>query len=135
MTTRRIVIKYPPRLVDKPVLCQLSREFGLDFNILRAQVSPETGGLMVLEISADPRNFQAALNRLEGEGISHQPLSRDVVRDDDRCIQCGACVTLCPSGALAAEPGTRRVVHDPDRCTACEYCVLVCPVQAMEVRF
>lgn len=135
MTTRRIVIKYPPRLVDKPVLCRLSREFHLDFNILRAQVSPETGGLMVLEVSADPRNFEAALDRLESEGISHQPLSRDVERNEARCIQCGACVTLCPSGALAADPATRRVVYDPDRCTACEYCVLVCPVQAMEVRF
>jgi len=135
MTSQRIVIKYPPRLVDKPVLCSLAREFHLDFNILRAQVSPETGGLMVLEISGEAGNCKAAMERLAVEGISTQMLSRDVVWNEHRCTQCGVCVTLCPSGALSADPATRLVSYNPERCAACEYCVYICPVEALQVNF
>ncbi|MEW6443857.1 MAG: 4Fe-4S binding protein [bacterium] len=135
MISHRIVIKYPPRLVDKPVLCRLARDFGLDFNILRAQVSPETGGLMVLEISGEPRNYREAMQRFEDEGITTQMLSRDIVWDESRCTQCGVCVTLCPSGALTADPVTRLVSYDAERCAACEYCVNICPVQALQVLF
>jgi len=135
VTSHRIVIKYPPRVVDKPILCNLAREFELDFNILRAQVSPETGGLMVLEISGEPEKYKAAMKRLNREGISTQMLSKDVLWDENRCIQCGVCVTLCPSGALSSDPATRLVSYDPGKCAACEYCLRICPVQALEVHF
>ena len=135
MISQRIVIKYPPRLIDKPVLCRLTRDFNLDFNILRAQVSPETGGLMVLEVSGEPASYEAALQRLEAEGISTQMLSRDVVWDEGRCTQCGGCVSQCPSGALSAAPGSHLVSFDTNKCVACEYCILICPVQALQIHF
>lgn len=135
MISHRIVIKYPPRLVDKPILCNLTRDFNLEFNILRAQVSPESGGLMVIEISGEPSRYKAALKKLESEGISTQMLSRDVIRDEDRCTQCGVCASLCPSGALSTNPSTSRVTFDSDKCVACEYCILICPVQALRIFF
>ena len=135
MVSERIVIKYPPRLIDKPVLCYLTKEHDLEFNILRAQVSPETGGLMVLEISGDKGKYGAALKKLESQGVSTQRLSRDVRWDMDRCTHCGLCVTLCPSEALAASVETREVSFQAENCVACEYCIRVCPVQAMHVEF
>jgi L-aspartate semialdehyde sulfurtransferase ferredoxin len=133
--SRRIVIKYPARLIDKPVLCHLTRAHDLEFNILRAQVAPDTGGLMVLEISGEAAKYKAAMEQLESQGVSTQTLSRDIVWEEDRCTQCGLCVTLCPSGALASESGTCRVSFDAEKCVACEYCTLICPVHAMRVTF
>jgi L-aspartate semialdehyde sulfurtransferase ferredoxin len=135
MSSQRIVIKYPPRLVDKPILCHLTKEYDLDFNVLRAQVAPDTGGLMVLEISGPPQKQKAALKRLHEQGVSTQRLSQDVVWDDGRCAQCGLCVSLCPSGALGSDPDTQRVSFQHEKCVACEYCIQVCPVQAMQIRF
>jgi ferredoxin len=132
---QRIVIKFPPRLTDKPILCKLTRDYNLDFNILRAQVSPEDGGLMVLEISGDSKSYESAIQRLHDEGISTQMLSRDVSWDELLCTQCGACVTLCPSGALISDPKTHVVSYDSQKCFACEYCILVCPTHAMSIQF
>jgi len=132
---QRIVIRIPPRLTDQPILCRLTRDYNLDFNILRAQVSPEDGGLMVIEFSGDPKNYESAIQRLHDEGISTQMLSRDVSWDEGLCTHCGVCVALCPSGALVSDPKTHVISYDAQRCFACEYCVLICPAQAMNIHF
>jgi len=135
MISQRIVIKYPPRLADKPVISRLTREYDLEFNILRAQVSPETGGLLVLEISGKRDMQERALESLHAQGVATQKLSQDVGRDAARCTHCGLCVSLCPSDALTVDAATQEVSFDSGSCVACEYCIKVCPVEAMHVAF
>jgi L-aspartate semialdehyde sulfurtransferase ferredoxin len=135
MSSQRIVIKYPPSLVDKPIICHLTKEYDLEFNVLRAQVAPDTGGLMVLEISGPLQKQKEALGRLHEQGVSTQRLSLDVSWDDGRCMHCGLCVSLCPSGALRSDPDTQQVSFQHESCVACEYCIQVCPVQAMRIQF
>jgi len=133
--SQRIVIKYPPRLIEEPLLCHLSKEYDLDFNILRADVAPDKGGLMVLEISGPSEKYKEAIKKLESRGVSMQTLSRDVAWEETKCTHCGLCVTLCPSGALAVDERSQRISFDADKCVACEYCTYVCPVLAMCVQF
>ena len=45
------------------------------------------------------------------------------------CVACGACVEICPFGALSI-PGEVAVVN-PDKCTLCGACVKVCPVECI----
>ncbi|MBI5157613.1 MAG: YjjW family glycine radical enzyme activase [Acidimicrobiia bacterium] len=46
-----------------------------------------------------------------------------------RCDACGACVPVCPHGALSLpEPGV--VAYDPAPCDRCKLCVTVCPIDA-----
>ena len=135
MSSQRLVIKYPPRLIEEPLLCHLTREYNLDFSILRADVAPDTGGLMVIEISGTPERCKEAIATMESQGVSTQTLSRDVTWDEEGCTHCGLCVTLCPSGALIADERSHRMSFDADRCVACEYCTYICPVQAMRVQF
>lgn len=44
------------------------------------------------------------------------------------CSDCGACVSVCPSGALTKTG--RKVVHDPGPCIACDSCLAACPTRA-----
>ena len=48
-----------------------------------------------------------------------------------RCTGCGACIDVCPVGAMALIEGKARV--DEDACTGCEACVHSCPMQALKV--
>jgi len=50
--------------------------------------------------------------------------------DDKLCIGCGACVNVCPFGALKLVDGV--AVVDMDICTLCGACVETCPVNAIE---
>jgi len=50
--------------------------------------------------------------------------------DSDRCTGCGACVEVCPVGAIALVDGKARV--DEEACTGCAACVDACPEDAIQ---
>jgi Fe-S-cluster-containing hydrogenase component 2 len=49
--------------------------------------------------------------------------------DQARCTGCGACVEICPHGALYLVEGVATL--DPALCRECEACVAACPVEAI----
>jgi len=135
MVSKRIVLHFPHRLVNQPIVYKLVREYDLQFNILKAFVTPEEEGLMVLELSGKRDNFDKGVEYLKSCGVKMQPLSQDVVRSETKCTHCGVCVPVCPTEALTVDKQTRKVKFDNKKCIACELCVKVCPPRAMEVHF
>lgn len=135
MISRRIVLHFPDRIVDQPIIYRLVRDFGLWFSILKAQITPGKQGLLVMELSGEEQDYQRGLQYLRDMEVTIQPLDQDIVRDEDRCTHCGVCVPLCPTDALTVDPTTRRVLFDNDACVACEYCVRICPLGAFSVHF
>ena len=135
MIATRIVLHFPHRLVDQPIVCKLVKDYNLEFNILKAYVTPREEGLLVLELSGEDKNYEQGIQYLTQVGVKVQPLSQDITRDEGRRSDCGVCVPICPTGALVVEPLTRKVHFYDNKCIACELCVKACPLQAMEVNF
>ncbi|MDD4940543.1 MAG: 4Fe-4S binding protein [Candidatus Omnitrophica bacterium] len=135
MISKRIVLHFPQRLVDKPIVYRLIKDYNLEFNILKAYVTPQEEGLMVLELRGQDKEYEKGLEYLRSSGVKIQPLGQDVVRNSAKCTDCGVCVTVCPAGALVVDPKTRKVIFDEEKCIACELCVKICPSHAMEVNF
>ena len=135
MVSKKIVLHFPHRLVDQPIVYKLVKEYDLKFNILKAYVTPQEEGLMVLELSGKKEEFDKGIEYLHSCGVRIQPLSQDVIRNESKCTDCGVCVPICPTGALVVDPLTRKVHFYDNKCIACELCVKVCPTQAMEVHF
>ncbi len=133
-TARKVVLRFPQRLVDKPILYRLAKDYDLKFNVLKASVTPKQEGVLVLELSGRKKNYEDAVRFLTETGVDLQPLVQDVQRSEARCTHCGACVTICPVGAFSVDPATRRVEFNEAKCIACELCIRTCPVRAMEVR-
>ncbi len=133
--SKRIVLRFPRRLVDRPIVSRLVRDFNLDFNILKASVTPEEEGLLVLELSGKQEDYDKGIRYLTETGVRIQALSQDVTRNEERCTHCGACVSICPTGAFELEPLTRRVNFDNEKCLACGMCIKACPPRAMELHF
>ena len=135
MVSKRIVLTFPHILVDKPVVYKLVKDHSLSFNILQARVTPEEEGLLVLELTGKKEDYDKGIKYLTGLGVKIQPLSKDVIRDEDRCTHCGACVVICPTGALSMDRETMKVNFNSKKCIACELCVKACPPRAMKVKF
>jgi ferredoxin len=135
MVSKRIVLTFPHKLVDQPIVYRLVKDFELVFNILQARITPQEEGVMVLELKGTKERYAEGIKYLTSLGVKIQPLSQDVKRDEERCTHCGACVTICPTEALYIDKKTMKVIFDSDKCIACELCVKACPPRAMVVKF
>jgi ferredoxin len=134
-TSKRIVLRFPRRLVDRPIVSRLVRDYNLDFNILKASVTPEEEGLLVLEMSGKQDDYDKGIEYLTKTGVQIQSLSQDVTRNEERCTHCGLCVTVCPAGAFEMDTSTRKIKFLDKKCIACGLCIKACPPRAMELHF
>lgn len=135
MTSKRVVLHFPQALLDEPIISETVRTYDLDFNILRASITPDNEGLMVIGFTGEDKKVDAAIRNLKQRGVIVQPLNKGVVRNEAQCTECGACLTICPTKALTIDLESRHVSFDADRCIACELCVPVCPPRAMQLTF
>ena len=133
--SKKIVLHFPKRLVDRSIVSRLVKEYDLDFNILKALITPEEEGLLVLELSGEQQAYDKGIRYLSKTGVRIQSLSQDVLRNEERCTHCGACIAICPSGAFEMDPISRRVNFYNEKCVACGLCIKACPPRAMEVHF
>ena len=135
MAGKKVVLTFPPRLVREPTTYHLVKDYDLIVNILRASISPDEAGHMVLELEGTAEQIERGIKYVEDSGISWQPLSKDVRWREDLCTHCTACVSTCPTGSLYAERPSMKVAFDPEKCIGCELCVPVCMYKAMEIHF
>ena len=132
--SKKIVLHFPPNLVDKPIIYHLVKDYDMEFNVLKASITPKEEGLLILELSGERKAYDSALAYLKKTGVEVQPLVKDIARLEERCTHCGACVTICPVSAFVVDTATRRVDFVSDKCIACDLCLRACPVRAMETR-
>jgi NAD-dependent dihydropyrimidine dehydrogenase PreA subunit len=133
--SKRIVLRFPRRLVDRPIVSRLVKDYNLDFNILKASVTPEEEGLLVLEMTGKQDDYDRGIEYLTKAGVKIQALSQDVTRNEERCTHCGSCITVCPAGAFELDPSTKKVLFRDKKCIACGLCIKTCPPRAMELHF
>jgi len=131
MPTKKVVLRFGAEISDKPIVYQLVKDYDLIVNIVQANVNPQMQGTMVLEISGE--HIDAGLEYLSGLGVSVQSLNQGISRDADKCVMCGECTGICPTGALYLERPSMEVRFDENLCVVCQSCVKVCKVWAMEV--
>ncbi len=133
--SKRIVLHFPRRLVDRPLVYRLIKDYDLEFNILKASVTPEEEGLMVLELKGKQEDYDKGIDYLTKTGVKIQSLSQNVSRNEERCTHCGACMTICPTGAFELNLSTREIKFYNEKCLACGLCIKACPPRAMELHF
>lgn len=132
MSPKKIVLRFGPDISDKPVIYRLVKDYDLIVNIVKANVNPQREGTLVLELTGE--QYDQGLDYLREVGVSVQALTQEVVRDEEKCVMCGACTAICPTGALYIERPSMEVHFDGDNCVVCQLCLKVCPMKAMEVR-
>lgn len=134
MITRRIVLRFPPQVVDKPFIYHLVKDYELMTNVLKATVNPHKEGSMVMELTGTEDKFEQGLEYLRSHGVRIESLSEDIVRNSERCTHCGACTAICPTGALYISRPSMEVSFEHEKCVVCGICVRTCPVRAVEFK-
>lgn len=135
MVVDKIVLRFSSNLVDQPIIYCLVKDYDLIINILKADINPRKEGYVVLEISGDSESYNRGLEYLRNVGVEIEPLSGTIVWNQERCLQCGACVSFCSSGAFYLSRPEMEVHFDGSKCIVCKSCLDVCMARAVEVWF
>jgi len=129
--TKKVLLKYSAEKAGEPILASIIKETGTLLNILHAEFSVE-GGEILLAIDAPEAEVNRVIELFEQKGIETKELKRAIQLDEEKCFDCGACLSLCPTGALRLTDDY-SIELDEDKCIYCEICVPSCPVRALKV--
>ena len=66
---RRLTLHFPSETVHQPITYRLAVDFDIAAKILRAQIAPNQSGTMVVELSGDMDELDAAELWLEEQGL------------------------------------------------------------------
>ena len=75
---RKLWLMYPPRLIQTPIIWDLSRKFALVTNVRQASVNDEIG-IVCLELSGQRADIKAAIKWLEKKGVNVEPVEISVI--------------------------------------------------------
>ncbi len=135
MYKSRVVCFFSEAQSEQPIIYRLVKDFDLVINILKADINPRKEGYLVVELSGEREHYESGIRFLKDIGVRVEPLSQTVVWQEEICVQCGACASFCPTGALAIERLSMEVSFDNSKCVVCGMCLDCCPTRAMTVFF
>jgi formate hydrogenlyase subunit 6/NADH:ubiquinone oxidoreductase subunit I len=133
MKKKKLVLSFPEKVVTKPITYALVKEFDLVFNILRAEITPDMEGKMLIELRGNDQQIKEAIDYLDNAGVSVQEAAKDIMIDKDQCVDCGVCTSICITQALNLDKKTAKLKFNKDKCILCELCLDCCPVTAIKV--
>ncbi len=132
---QRVTLTFSPGNVYTPITYRLAKDFDIAANIIRAQVAPNQIGKLVLELSGDMDELEAAIEWMRSRNIDVSLVSQEIFIDEDSCVDCGLCTGVCPTEALILDRSTFQLQFLRSRCVVCEQCIPTCPVAAISTSF
>jgi hypothetical protein len=76
----RLNLTFPVERVDQPLLAQAIKQFGIMADIRRAQVEPETGGYIMLEVTGTEKQIDDSIAFFKSYGIGVGFIGADEVQ-------------------------------------------------------
>jgi L-aspartate semialdehyde sulfurtransferase ferredoxin len=134
MATKRLVLTFPEKIVTKPITYRLVKDFDIQFNILRAEITADIEGKILIEVKGDKDKIEAGIDYLLSEGITIQDASKDIIIDKEKCVNCGLCPSLCITKALIMDRQSHELVFEKNKCILCGFCENCCPVNAIKLK-
>lgn len=125
----KLLLRFNPDIIKKPIIAETVLETGVMLDIERARVEGPRGEIVVSVPDDGCREVVSALRRRHVDVVR---LDAPVTKDEEACVHCGACVSICPVGAIAFEYDW-RVRMDEKACVHCGNCVVACPVKAIKL--
>jgi len=131
MKSINVLLIFKKEIMYKPIIYKIAKDFDVIFNVLEAKIFPKLEGRIILGLSGNEPQLNETLNYFRTEGVEIQILADMIKRDQQKCVNCGACTAVCRVDALYIERDTMEVHFNPEKCVACGLCRLACPVNAM----
>jgi ferredoxin len=124
----KIVLKFPQKIMQDPLLADVVLETGVRINIDRALVDGSIGEIV---IDVPDERVEEVAEAFRRRGTEVREMDTPLVFDEAECVQCGACVSVCPVEVFKYNED-RTISIDLQRCVLCKTCMTMCPHGALK---
>lgn len=124
----RILLMFSEEQFSQPVTAQVILELRVPLKILNADITAQ-GGSVLIEVSQ--KDVKNVIKAFKERGVI-VTLQKQISVDDNKCIQCGACYSLCPVDAIALD-ADYTLYFDSEKCISCGLCLDACPTRAISI--
>lgn len=129
----KVNLTFPPLKVTFPLMTLLVRNFELQVNILHADIRLNKTGKLIVELTGEAENIDKALQFIEKQDISYHIFNGTLTWQEDRCVHCGACTSVCPSRALQITAPDFYLTFNKEECLVCGLCIKACPLNLLHL--
>ncbi len=111
----------------KPIIAQAVRDTGVLITVERAVIDSSEGEALI-EVPDD--QCRLVSDKMTSLGANVRILEHGIVFNESECVDCGACISICPREVFSFDERFRLQVAE-DRCILCGKCVDACPHDAL----
>ncbi len=113
----------------KPIIAQVVRDTGVLINVERALIDSSEGEAL---IEVPDEQCQLVRDSMANLGAIVRILDHGIRHDESECVDCGACISVCPREVFTFDDGWKLRVEE-DKCILCGKCVEACPHRALSL--
>jgi ferredoxin len=132
MLQRKYLLTFTSDIVNEPITYKIVKSFDLLVNILRADVG-DRGGRLLISVEGSGQQIEKAVQYLVNAKVQVKELNEYVNKSDERCTDCGMCLSICPVDAFEIDRISWKISFNAEKCIACGMCVEACPPQAIKI--
>ncbi len=123
----KIKINISSETVGRPIIAESILETGVLLNVSQAHFDRSHG-----EVVADvlEEHYEQICQALTSRGARVRRLDAPIEWDEDECVECGACISVCPTRVFSLDEDYSLKV-DQAKCIQCGTCIEMCPHRAL----
>jgi L-aspartate semialdehyde sulfurtransferase ferredoxin len=123
----KLLVTFSRKAGKKPIIAQVVKNTGVLINVERALIDSSEGEALV---DIPDEACELVKTEMANLGASVRVLEHGISLDESECVDCGACVSICPQEVFYLDEGWRiRLIEE--RCVLCGRCIDACPHRAL----
>ncbi|MCX6695002.1 MAG: 4Fe-4S binding protein [Candidatus Altiarchaeota archaeon] len=129
---KKYILRYPENIISKPILSEAIVKTGVMVNIIIASVE-HSKAVIIISVVGGKSEEEKIVSFLRKKGVSVESIEANIIKDEWKCIDCGACYGICPTKAITLD-SEKAMVLDNNECIRCGSCITACPTRALKMQ-
>lgn len=125
----KLLVRFHKKRGQEPIIARTVLDTGVLINVERAYIESMSGEVL---IDVDRQEAKKVCKRLTELGAEVERLEDSVSRDEEECIDCGECISICPQNVFSFDEEW-NITMEQENCVLCGKCVESCPHSALSL--